>query len=177
MDRKTSETVLSALIISAVGIALILTAYFASTQVQLLPSKIATRIPMINAGINTLCFLVLVAGWLAIGQHHTTLHHRLMLLAFILSGLFLVLYLLYHFSVPPTRFEGTSLLRTIYLTVLITHIVGAAIQLPMALITLWLAIKGNFTWHRRIARFLLPLWLYVCASGVTVYLFLRDSYA
>lgn len=177
MGRPAPEPVLIALIISAAGIAIVLIAYFASAQVQLLPPALASHIPLINACINTLCFLVLAGGWLAIRRHRTTLHHRLMLTAFVLSALFLILYLLYHFSVPPTRFEGTRLLRTIYLTVLVTHIVGAAIQLPLALIALWFAISRNFARHRKIARLLLPLWLYVCASGVAVYIFLRGSYA
>ena len=95
-----------------------------------------------------------------------------MLGAFTTSTLFLVSYLIYHYNVGSVSFTGTGVIRFVYFTILITHVVLAAVILPLALITLAHALRERFDRHARIARWTLPLWLYVSVTGVVVYVML-----
>jgi uncharacterized membrane protein YozB (DUF420 family) len=99
-------------------------------------------------------------------------HKRAMLGALTTSALFLVSYLVYHWQVGSKPFPGTGLLRTVYLTILVTHVVLAATVLPLALVTTYRALNSRFESHRRIARWTFPIWLYVSVTGVVVYLML-----
>jgi len=92
-----------------------------------------------------------------------------MVAAFLTSSLFLVSYLYYHYQVGSVAFTGQGWVRPVYFALLISHIVLAALILPLALVTLYRAVKGNFELHRRIARWTLPIWLYVSVTGVTIY--------
>ena len=92
-----------------------------------------------------------------------------MVSAFICSILFLISYLYYHSQVGSVRFEGTGAIRTVYLSILLTHTVLAAIVPFLALVTLWRALKGDFERHAKLARWTLPIWLYVSVTGVVVY--------
>jgi uncharacterized membrane protein YozB (DUF420 family) len=100
-----------------------------------------------------------------------------MISALIVSGLFLISYLTYHFQAGTTRFQGTGTLRTVYLTILFTHTVLAVIVPPLAITTLVRALQSRFDRHRRLARITFPIWLYVSVTGVVIYLMLRGSYA
>ena len=95
-----------------------------------------------------------------------------MLAAFVTSALFLTSYLVYHYNVGSVRFERSGPIRAVYLTILATHIVLAATILPLALVTLSRALARRFDKHRRIARWTLPIWLYVSVTGVVIYLML-----
>ena len=92
-----------------------------------------------------------------------------MIAAFVVSGLFLTSYLIYHYHSGSTPFEGNGWIRSVYFAVLIPHIILAALILPLALITLYFALRKRFTKHRRIARWTLPIWLYVSVTGIIVY--------
>ena len=92
-----------------------------------------------------------------------------MIAAFVISGLFLTSYLIYHYHAGSTPFEGSGWIRSVYFAVLIPHIILAASILPLALITLYFALRKRFTKHRRIARWTLPIWLYVSVTGIIVY--------
>lgn len=135
-------------------------------------------LPLVNACLNGCAAALMVAGIVAIKSGRKELHATLMRAAFLASICFLASYLYYHFVVVKDQggtvpYNGTGALRGIYLyVVLLPHILGAIINLPMVLRTLWLAHKERWDAHRRLARWTFPLWLYVSVSGVVVYLML-----
>jgi len=129
----------------------------------------ATILPHVNATLNGLGAILLVTGYVFIRQKKITAHRICMVSAFVLSILFLVSYLTYHSKVGSVRFQGTGGLRTFYLTVLATHSLLAAIVPFLALTTLWRALREQFEKHMKIARWTLPIWLYVSVTGVVVY--------
>lgn len=129
-------------------------------------------LPRINAGLNGASAILLSAGYLFIRRGHVRRHRACMLTAFSLSALFLVCYVIYHAVAGSARFAGPAAARPIYFAILFSHIVLAALVLPLALTTLSRAWRGMFVRHRRLARWTLPLWLYVSVSGVVVYLML-----
>lgn len=130
-------------------------------------------LPALNASLNGLASLFLVAGFVLIRRKKVPQHRAMMLAAFITSGLFLISYLAYHFSSHLiTRYEGEGLLRTVYFTILISHSVLAVAVPPMAFVTLFRGLKMNVEKHRRIARWTLPIWLYVSVTGVVIYVML-----
>lgn len=127
-------------------------------------------LPSINATLNALCGVLLVWGYLLIRRKQIERHRRVMKTAFATSCIFLVSYLVYHSQVGsvPFHHEGTTL-RTVYLSILLTHTVLAAAVPVLAVITLRRGLSGRYDKHRRIARWTLPIWLYVSVTGVVVY--------
>jgi protein SCO1/2 len=135
--------------------------------------------PSLNAILNGASGVLLVVGYLAIRRRQVALHKACMLTALAVSTAFLVSYLYYHIVVrhgEPTYFTGPSEARAIYLGILLSHTVLAAIVAPLALITAYLALAGKLKGHRRLARVTLPLWLYVSVTGVVVYWMLYHLY-
>jgi uncharacterized membrane protein YozB (DUF420 family) len=128
-----------------------------------------SHLPALNASLNATAALLLVAGYRMIRRGRREAHRRLMLAAFTVSTLFLVSYLVYHFEVGSVRFTKTGVIRTLYFAILISHTILAAAVPPLAVLTLWRALRGRLEAHRRIARWTLPIWLYVSATGVAVY--------
>lgn len=126
-------------------------------------------LPSLNAALNSLSALLLAAGFLFIRGKNVSAHRLCMLAAFSTSILFLISYLVYHFQVGSVPFPGGGWIRVLYFTILLSHIILAAAIVPLALVTLGRALKGNFARHKRIARWTLPLWLYVSVTGVIVY--------
>jgi uncharacterized membrane protein YozB (DUF420 family) len=120
-------------------------------------------LPTVNAVLNATAAVLLVRA------RRITAHRRVMLSAFGCSVLFLIGYLVYHAQAGSTRFPGTGAARTVYLTILASHTVLAAAVPVLALVTLSRALAGRFDRHRRIARWTLPIWLYVSVTGVVVY--------
>ena len=133
-------------------------------------------LPIVNASLNCTSALLLTAGYHFIRRKDRLAHQRCMVAAFITSTLFLLSYLIYHFHVLPgsVPFRGVGSIRMVYFFILFTHIVLAATILPLALITLVRASKQKFEQHRRIARWTLPLWLYVSVTGVVIYWMLYE---
>ena len=129
-------------------------------------------LPRLNAGLNGASLLVLCMGYTFIRRRRVREHRLCMLSALLLSVLFLTSYLIYHSAVGSTPFSGPQWLAPIYYTILISHMVLAALVVPLILTTLYWAWQGTFGQHRRVARWSLPIWIYVSASGVAVYLFL-----
>ena len=129
-------------------------------------------LPAANACLNAASAVLLTVAFRAIRRGQIDRHHALMLAAVATSAVFLVSYLYYHAHAGTTRFAGTGWLRPAYFALLGTHTVLAAAILPLVVITLAHALRGHFPRHRRIARVTLPLWLYVSATGVLVYLVL-----
>lgn len=129
----------------------------------------AQNLPTVNAFLNALAAALLFAGWLQIRAGRREAHRRLMLMAFSTSVLFLGSYLVYHSVAGTVRFPGTGTARTVYLGVLLTHTVLAAAVPILAILTLRLGLKGRYGPHRRLARWTLPIWLYVSLTGVVIY--------
>lgn len=126
-------------------------------------------LPTVNATLNTISAVLLTIGLLMIRRRNIIAHRNCMIAAFVVSGCFLTSYLIYHYHAGSTPFEGSGWIRFIYFAVLIPHIILAAAILPLALITLYLALRKRFVRHRRIARWTLPIWLYVSVTGIIVY--------
>ena len=126
-------------------------------------------LPLVNALLNTSATILLISGYVAIRRGNIRVHRALMLSAFAASVLFLVSYVIYHAQVGSRPFTGRGPIRTIYFTILISHVVLAAVIPPLAGVTLWRALGGRFDRHVRIARWTLPLWLYVSVTGIIVY--------
>lgn len=125
--------------------------------------------PAVNAGLNATTALLLVAGWLQIRAKRVAIHRACMLGAAGTSALFFGSYLTYHARVGSVRFTGAGWGRSAYVVVLSSHTVLAAVIVPLVLRTLWLAAHERFESHRAIARWTLPIWLYVSVTGVLVY--------
>jgi uncharacterized membrane protein YozB (DUF420 family) len=129
-------------------------------------------LPAVNATLNGISAVLLACGYVLIRSLRIAQHRRVMLAAFVTSSLFLVSYLVYHAQVGSVRFTRQGIVRPIYFTILITHVTLAAAVLPLALVTLSRALASRFDRHRRIARWTLPIWLYVSVTGVLVYVLL-----
>jgi protein SCO1/2 len=137
------------------------------------------RLPAVNATLNGLSAVVLAAGFLAIRRRRVTLHKACMLAALGISGLFLLSYLYYHIVVrkgEPTAFTGTGWIRPVYFTVLLSHTLLAVVVAPLALFTAFQGLRDRVASHVRVARWTLPLWLYVSVTGVVVYGMLYHLY-
>lgn len=131
-----------------------------------------TDLPAVNAGLNSISGLLLAAGYRYIRRGKIAAHRACMAAAFGVSTLFLICYLTYHAQVGSVPFQREGWIRPVYFTILISHIVLAAAILPLALVTLYRAWRERFDSHRRIARWTLPIWLYVSVTGVVIYLML-----
>ena len=129
-------------------------------------------LPTLNAALNATSAALLVLGWFLIRAGRRDAHRRAMTAAFVCSALFLVSYLAYHAQVGSVRFRGTGAVRTVYLGILLTHTVLATAVAPLAVTAFVLARRGRFETHRKLARWTLPLWLYVSVTGVVVYVML-----
>lgn len=131
--------------------------------------------PAINASLNGAAAVCLTAGWFAIRARRQRVHKFLMVSAFAASSLFLVGYLSYHFVHGDTRFQGTGIVRVVYLLILASHVLLSMAVVPLALTSFFFAYKGTFVRHRRVAKITLPIWLYVSVTGVVVFFMLRGS--
>jgi len=126
-------------------------------------------LPTVNAVLNASSALFLLTGWIFIKARRRDAHRLAMLGALASSALFLASYLFYHWNVGSVRFQGQGRVRTVYLTILLTHTLLAVAILPLIAMTLSRALQQRFDKHRRIARLTLPLWAYVSVTGVVVY--------
>lgn len=129
-------------------------------------------LPAVNATLNAISAVLLVIAYLLIRARRIEQHRRVMIAAFATSSVFLVFYLAYHAQVGSVRFTRQGIVRPLYFSMLITHIILAAATLPLAIVTLTRGLKGRFPQHRAIARWTLPIWLYVSVTGVLVYVLL-----
>lgn len=135
-----------------------------------------SKLPLINAIFNGLTFLALLIALFAIRRKKIRLHRISVLLAFSFTSLFLLSYLLYHFSTPSTKYGGEGILRGVYFFILFTHVFLAALVVPLALLTIALGLNNKISRHRKIAKWTMPIWLYVSFTGVIVYLLISPYY-
>jgi putative membrane protein len=129
-------------------------------------------LPAVNATLNAVAGVLLCIAYVLIRQRRIDAHRRTMIAAFATSSLFLICYIAYHAQVGSVRFTRQGFVRPLYFTILITHVTLAATVLPLAIITLSRGLKARFAQHRAIARWTLPIWLYVSVTGVLVYVLL-----
>lgn len=138
--------------------------------------------PPLNASLNGLSTLLLATGWWFIRSGRRTAHRNCMIGAFVSSSVFLACYLWYHYQMQRlhgrahTSFTDPAWFRPVYLAILVTHLVGAMVILPLIAMTFYRAFRERFDQHRRIARWTLPIWLYVSATGVLIYLLLYQVF-
>jgi uncharacterized membrane protein YozB (DUF420 family) len=133
-------------------------------------------LPAVNATLNGTSAVLILTGRVLIARKRVAAHRAVMIAAVVTSGLFLVSYLVYHAHVGSVRFQGQGWVRPLYFAILGTHTVLAATIVPMVIMTLTRALRGNFERHRALARWTFPLWLYVSVTGVVIYVMLYHLY-
>jgi len=131
---------------------------------------------LFNAILNSTVSILLVWAFIAVRQKNYATHKRLMLIAMVLSVVFLVFYIAHHLMAPETKFGGEGPVRYFYYTILATHIILAAIILPFILFTAYRSATGQYDKHKKLARYTWPLWLYVSITGVLVYILISPYY-
>lgn len=165
---------LIAWVLSAVVILLVVV--MQKVKLPLPPGWSTAMLPAVHAAINAAVAVTLLAALAAIKLGNVKLHRAAMVTAMLLSILFLLSYVTYHMTSDPTRFGGVGPIKVIYLSLLGTHILAAAISLPFILFTFIAAWTNRFAAHRRLARWVFPLWLYVAVTGPICYWMLRPYY-
>ena len=133
-------------------------------------------LPHVNATLNATAMILLLYARVMIAQKRIERHKRAMLAALAVSGFFLITYITYHYVAPIFVFRGYGWIRPVYYFLLISHVVLAALAIPMILITVWFGLHRSDARHRAIARWTWPVWMYVSVSGVVVYLLLYQIY-
>lgn len=136
-----------------------------------------SHLPSLNAALNATSGALLILGVIFIKQRLIKSHTMCMIAACCTSTLFLISYLTYHYYHGSQKFTGQGWIRPVYFTILLTHTVLAVVIVPLAIITLWRGLTGNFVKHASIARITFPMWLYVSVTGVVIYLMLYHFYA
>lgn len=131
------------------------------------------QLPALNALLNSASTVLILLGFAAIRKRQIERHMKLMLTAFVTSSLFLISYLIYHNFTGHTAFPGEGVIRPVYFTILISHIVLSAFVVPLVLTSFYFAFSGKFTTHRKVSRWTFPIWLYVSVTGVVIFLILR----
>lgn len=133
-------------------------------------------LPHLNALLNAISAVFLTAGYINIRRGRIRWHRACMISAVVTSGLFFTSYIVYHAQVGSRPFPGTGVLRAVYFSILIPHVILAATVVPLALVTLRRGLRRDDARHRRLARWTLPIWLFVSVTGVIVYLMLYQLY-
>jgi putative membrane protein len=133
-------------------------------------------LPHLIAIINSLTSICLIIGFIAIKKHNVILHQRMMKSAFLLGGVFLITYILYHISNPSTHFGGEGYLKYVYFFVLISHIILSIGVVPFVLYAIYYAMTGHIHKHVQTVKWTFPLWLYVSVTGVIAYLMIKPYY-
>nr|WP_306812653.1 DUF420 domain-containing protein [Paenibacillus soyae] len=134
-------------------------------------------LPLLNAIFNSFTFIALLVALFAIVKKNVRMHRAFILMAFVTTTLFLLSYVTYHYLTESTPYGGEGILRGIYFFVLITHILLAIVVVPLALLSLARGLANQVDKHRRIARWTMPIWLYVSLTGVVVYLMISPYYS
>ena len=133
-------------------------------------------LPAVNATLNAVAAVLLATGWILIRRGRFRAHRAVMITAFCTSVLFLISYLTYHAHIGSKHFPGTGAIRVVYFTILLTHTVLATAIVPLVLVTLSRGLSARYDRHRAIARWTLPLWMYVSVTGVVVYYMLYQMF-
>lgn len=177
MNDKVIFRIITAISIFVFAVVLILQ----SRVISLFPpgSEIPSWVfflPRLNAIINATCSILLVASLIQIRSRNIKTHKILNIITFVLSSLFLVSYIIFHATGIQTTYGGAGVVRYIYYFILITHIILAAVVLPLVLLSFYSGLRMNVARHRRLVRWSFPVWLYVTVTGVLVYLMISPYY-
>lgn len=177
MNDKVIFRIITAISIFVFAVVLILQ----SRVISLFPSGSVIPswvffLPCLNAIINGTCSILLVVSLIQIRSRNIRTHKILNIITFVLSSLFLVSYIIFHATGIQTSYGGTGTVRYIYYFILITHIILAAIVLPLVLLSFYSGLQMNVARHRKLVRWSFPVWLYVTVSGVLVYLMISPYY-
>jgi putative membrane protein len=157
---------------SVAALALLVVVIYGHGQMAGAPAWVG-QLPAVNAFLNGTSAVFLVLAWRAVRRRDLALHARHMLSALAASTLFLVSYIVYHSVHGSTLFPGQGAIRPVYFFILISHIVLSAVTLPLVFGSFFFSLAGRFPSHRKVARFALPIWLYVSVTGVLVFAILR----
>ncbi len=133
-------------------------------------------LPHLNASLNAATLILVTSGYFLVRRRKIAAHRACMLSALAVAVLFLISYVIYHYHAGSTRFMGTGIVRPVYFFILTTHVVLAAAIVPLAAFTARLGLKNQIERHKRIARWTLPIWIYVSVTGLLVYAFLYRLY-
>lgn len=171
MEQNNKPVILLAILTSVIVSVLLIVSRF-----QANPEFDLTVLPLLNAVLNSFTFMFLVVALIMIKRKNIKLHRRFILAAFTTTAIFLISYLTYHGIAESTHYAGDGVLKYIYFFILITHIILAAVIVPLALITLYRGLKMKVEKHRKIARWTMPIWLYVSLTGVLVYVLISPYY-
>lgn len=136
----------------------------------------AKWLPTLNASLNGTCSVLLLTSLWAIKNNRISLHKQLNITTFLLSSVFLVSYIVFHSFGVETKFPADNPIRPLYLFILVTHIILAAIVLPLVLVSFYLGLTDKIAQHRKVSKFTFPVWLYVTVTGVVVYLMISPYY-
>jgi putative membrane protein len=133
-------------------------------------ADLRATLPALDATLNAAATVLLVSGWICIRQRKQAAHIAFMVLALLVSAAFLTSYVIYHVKFGSMKFSGAGWSRMVYFPLLISHVILAVVNVPLVLLTVIPAIRRRFDKHKRMARWTLPVWLYVSVTGVIVYL-------
>jgi putative membrane protein len=176
---QTNQDKLYFKVVAAISIFVFATVVILNRKILPRPEVIpsfAYFLPKLNAIINATCTLLLFISLYFIKQKNIAAHKKTNILTFVLSSVFLVSYIIYHYLANETSFPADNPLRTLYLIILISHIILAASVLPLILIAFYYGLKMDVVKHKKIVRFTYPIWLYVTITGVVVYLMISPYY-
>lgn len=174
--RKESKGLVRLIIVISVVIPVAVGALLFGSFDLGLKNSFVYSLPHINAVINTFTAIALLAGLFFIKRQNVVGHKNAMTTAFVLGSIFLISYVVYHSSVPSTKFGGEGTVRAVYFSLLISHILLAAIVVPLVLFAIYFAISKKIDSHKKIVKYTWPIWFYVSISGVIVYLMIKPYY-
>lgn len=177
IDKKVLRViyVLSVVIPIAVGILMVIPGEW-KRALGVSENSAVSSLPLMHAFLNGTTFLFLIMAVIAIKNKKVTIHRTFMLIALVLSSLFLVSYVVYHFTHPSAKFLGEGAVRYIYFSILISHIILSVPVIPLALLSVYRGWTDDIKRHKKIVKFAFPIWLYVSFTGVLVYLFMQPYY-
>lgn len=174
LDKKFNKAIIIVSILIPTVVAILFSVKLKDLGVNVEPMP---YLPSIYATINGITAVLLIAAVIAIKNGKRKLHEKLMTTAIACSVVFLIMYVAYHMTTERTNFGGEGTVKTIYLFILVTHIILSIVIIPMVLITYVRALAERFDAHKKIAKITFPLWLYVAVTGVVVYLMISPYYA
>ena len=177
MEPKIVEKNYNSIIwLLSIGINLLIALAYFVPSITVTEEYDFSYIPLLNATLNGATFIALLCSLIAIKNKNIKLHKSLIFTALGFTGIFLGSYLLYHFTTPSTLFGGSGMAKLVYFFILITHIILAASIVPLALVTIARGLNMNVTKHKAIAKWVMPIWLYVSFTGVVIYLMISPYY-
>lgn len=166
-------------IVLGISIFVLLAVIILNKKILPVPAEIPLfvyKLPTLNAFLNGSCSILLLCSLYFIKNKNIEMHKKLNITAFVFSAIFLISYITYHWMAKETSYPTDNPMRPVYLTILITHIILAAVVLPMILMSFWYGLQMQVVKHRKLVRFTYPIWLYVTVTGVVVYLMISPYY-